>query len=769
MQRELDAYVLTRGWRDTPQGVLLTMWLLSDEGPIQVQLSGQRDVMFVERQAPSRPAGRCLQRRALQLQTLHGVAVDGLYFGSRRQLLEERDWLSEQGCNTYETDIKPSERFLMERFITGGCRVRGHFMKRTGRVSGAGYLAVRNPRMTASDYRPKVRTASVDIETDGLDGALFSIALVAGDTERVFMRGAGPATEGVVYCVDERALLRVFFQFFRALDPDAIIGWNVVDFDLCYLQKRCESLGMCFALGRAPERARILLPQRANQLPLARLPGRVALDGIGLLKSATYSFERFSLEHVAQKLLGRGKHIDKPSDRMGEIRRLFHEDKPALARYNLEDCRLVRDIFEHTNLLSFAIERQRMTGLPLDRVGGSVAAFDNLYLPRLHRAGYVAGDTGAAAGGGSSPGGYVLPSSPGLYDNVLVLDFKSLYPSIVRTFLVDPLGMAQPGQTPVEGFGGAQFAREGHILPGLIEGLWNHREDAKRCADKPLSRAIKIIMNSFYGVLGTPACRFYSPLLASSITRRGHEIMTHSRDWIHEQGWRVIYGDTDSLFVLLGGEHDAAACHRIGERLARGMNAWWQQRVADEHGVDCHLEMEFETHYVKFFMPTLRGSEVGSAKRYAGLVRDPEPRVVVKGLEAVRTDWTPLARVFQRELLRRAFAGEPVDDYIRGVRTRLLAGQLDDKLVYRKRLRRAIKDYTRNVPPHVRAARMLGVPVREVSYVWTARGPQPISKRSAPLDYHHYLDKQLAPAADSLLYCLGTSFERVAGNQTSLF
>ena len=98
-----------------------------------------------------------------------------------------------------------------------------------------------------------------------------------------------------------------------------------------------------------------------------------------------------------------------------------------------------------------------------------------------------------------------------------------------------------------------------------------------------------------------------------------------------------------------------------------------------------------------------------------------------------------------------------------------MAGQLDDELVYRKRLRRQLDDYTRNVPPHVRAARMLGKPVREVSYVWTARGPEPVQKRSSPLDYHHYLHRQLAPAADGLLQCLGTSFDRVAGDQISLF
>ena len=83
-----------------------------------------------------------------------------------------------------------------------------------------------------------------------------------------------------------------------------------------------------------------------------------------------------------------------------------------------------------------------MTGLPADRSGGSVAAFTHLYMPRMHRLGYVAPNLGDVAGA-ASPGGFVMDSRPGLYDSVLVLDYKSLYPSIIRTFLIDPVGLVE--------------------------------------------------------------------------------------------------------------------------------------------------------------------------------------------------------------------------------------------------------------------------------------------------------------------------------------
>ena len=220
----------------------------------------------------------------------------------------------------------------------------------------------------------------------------------------------------------------------------------------------------------------------------------------------------------------------------------------------------------------------------------------------------------------------------------------------------------------------------------------------------------------------------------------------------------------------MGGSKDAVDEKKSDEQLAGELNSWWRERIASEHQTESYLEIQLETHYERFFMPTLRGSDRGSAKRYAGLVRTAgEPRVIIKGLEAVRTDWTPLARNFQRELLRRVFLDEPWKDLVSDTRDKLMRGQLDEQLVYQKRLRRHVDAYTKNVPPHVRAARMLERPVRLVRYLMTMRGPEPLAKHSSPIDYHHYLERQLAPAADALLSCLGTDFAAIAGDQLRLF
>ncbi len=780
----VDAFLLSREWRDghegrdERQGVEIVLWARSASLPVRASLPGQEAVMFVPRDT-STHAGR---RRAVALSTLQGEPVDAVYFRSQRALREERERLRLAGGVSLESDLKPADRFLMERFVTGGMHLEGPGVVRDG------VLHLKSPRVTAAEVRPTLSVLALDLETDGWDGPLLSAAVATAEHHRVLVRGQGPEADGVSFVPDEPALLRALLAEIAAVDPDVLCGWNVVDFDLSVLQARCRVHRLPLALGRAGEVARVLPGSGPRALAMARVPGRVVLDGITTLKSATFVFEPFSLEAVSQKLLGRGKKMAaraREADPLAEIRRMHAEDPLALAAYNLEDCRLVLDIFAKADLLGFAMERAHLTGLPMDRPGGSVAAFDHLYFPRLHRRGFVAPDVGELGDGEASPGGYVLDSVPGLFHGVLAFDFRSLYPSLIRTFQIDPLGLAQPGEDPVPGYDGATFARKGAILPGILATLHEARARALAERNEALSRAIKIVMNSFYGVLGTPGCRFFDPRLPSSITRRGHAIIERARAFFEDQGLSVLYGDTDSLFVRPPrapgkGEPEAEAQER-GRALASELTALLGAEIARDHRVESHLELRFEAYYVRFLMPTMRAGDRGSKKRYAGAVRRPDGSlgVVVRGLEAVRTDWTPLARRVQLELLRRVFADEPFEAWLRSVVADLARGALDEELVYRKRVRRDLGDYAgggvgaRGAPPHVQAARLLegadARDVRAIEYVITQRGPEPASMRTAPLDHGHYLEKQLAPACDVILPLLGTSFEAVAGAQQRLF
>jgi DNA polymerase-2 len=763
LKGEIDAFLLSREWRDRNDGIEIVLWARAADTPVRARFPGQEAVMFVPRHVETR-AGR---RRPRPLTTLQGAPVDAVYFRSQRAMIEERERLRGVLGVALESDVKPADRFLMERFVTASMTLQGDGMLR------GGVLHLESPRVKAADFRPELSLLALDLETDGWDGALLSAAVATRDRERVFVRGSGQDDGAVVFVGDEPALLRALFSEIASIDPDVICGWNVVEFDLAVLDARCRAHRMPFALGRGGELARVLPGASAQQVSVARIPGRVVLDGITTLKSATFTFERFTLEYVSRRLLGRGKKIATHGDALAEIRRMHSEDPRALAAYNLEDCRLVLDVFAEADLLDFAMERARLTGLAMDRPGGSVAAFDHLYLPRLHRRGFVAPDVGTASVAAASPGGHVFDSVPGLFRGVLSFDFRSLYPSIIRTFRIDPLGLFQPGDDPVPGFDGARFARDGAILPEMIERLHDARSAAMAAKNDALSRAIKILMNSFYGVLGTPGCRFFDPRLPTSITLRGHAVIQRARAFFESQGLSVLYGDTDSLFVRTEGDPSEGEAVARGRALAESLTRTLAREIAEELRVDSQLELRFESHYLRFLMPTMRAGDRGSKKRYAGAVRkaDGSMGVVVRGLEAVRTDWTPLARRVQLELLRRIFSDEPFEAWLVEIARELASGRLDAELVYRKRVRRELAEYTQGgAPPHVQAARMLEKPgIKEVEYVITTKGPEPIDRRSAPIDHAHYLEKQLAPACDVVLPFVGTSFESIAGMQRSLF
>jgi len=763
----IQGYLLTRNWRDTPNGVELTYWAATSDGPLRIAIGGQKAVCFIERSEDIPLPPNCT-RKPLTLKTMAGNDCDGLYFNHQRDLQQYR----QMPVNLHESDIKPADRFLMERFIHTGFEATGEI-----KHDEHGMVMI-NPKMVSADVEPDLRAVSLDIETRGHTQQLYSIAVAPmhdeDDRGTVFMVGEGESSQQqdywLQYAPDETTLLTEFFTWLKEVDPDLLIGWAIVGFDLNFLEIKCRSLGIPFAMGRGVETANILQPGSGGQKKLARLPGRPVLDGIDLLKAGFWAFDSFSLDNVSHELLGTGKLISSEENKVAEINRLFKDDKPSLANYNYQDTALVNQVFEKADLIAFAMQRANLTGLAIDRLGGSVAALDYLYLPLLHRNGYVAPDVDNVDAGLGSPGGYVFDSLPGLYENVLVFDFKSLYPSIIRTFFIDPMGLAQPGENPVPGFFDATFSRTDHILPGLITELWQARDKAKADNNKALSQAIKIIMNSFYGVLGSSGCRFHSQQLASSITRRGHEIITRSRDKIEEHGFKVIYGDTDSLFVHLSDKDDAESAQEIGNKLRDTLNNWWRDTLLSDYQLDSQLEMEFETHFTRFLMPTVRGMPTGSKKRYAGLInKNGKNELLVKGLEAARTDWTPLARNFQRELFRRVFLDLPFESFVRETAIAMQAGEMDDQLVYKKRIRRKLSDYIKNVPPHVQAARKLPRERRTIEYVITRNGPEPIQLLTAAPDFQHYMEKQLAPAADGILQFCDTSFATITDAQLQMF
>jgi len=738
--------------------------------------------------------------------TMDGEGCMRLHWDTVGQWQQASEHLLEQGVRTYEADIRFPDQYLMSQGIHGSLIIEGE--PQQGRRVGWVFI---NPVIRPSDWMPSLSVLSLDIETDPGTDEVYAMGLSfrapgAQERKEVLFAGTLNGDSEITPFPDERSMLLGFCERVLQWDPDILTGWNVIEFDFRIIAERMRQLGLPFSIGRSDTPA-VFLPGERGRSGSVILPGRQVLDGVRLVRAGPQRFSDYTLEAVASSILGRGKILEQRDgeSKLEAITRLYRDDPVRLCRYCLEDARLVLDILERTGLLELTLARCLLTGISLDRAWTSIPLFDHLYIEALHRRGLVAPTPGVDPfPQAEALGGAILEPKAGLYDNVWVFDFRSLYPSIIMTFNIDPLSFVPPHRARdlpadeqnrlIRAPNGAHFHREKAILPELLERFFSRRAEARRNGDEVASHVYKIIMNSFYGVLGARGARFTSGLLSGAITSFGHHLLGWCRDYLGRLGYRVLYGDTDSLFVFSGhpketeGEELLVESGGLCERINRELEGY----VENSFGVRSHLELEFEKIYYRFFLPPVRtanlsdrGESRGRAKGYAGLlapvkelINAPAPGeqaqyIEVVGMEAVRRDWTDLARGFQIGLLHLLFKGADhgeIRAFISRLVQELYAGKVDNRLVYRKYLRKPVSRYTRSMPPHVRAAALLEREEQRglIHYLWTTEGPQPLGSVTAPLDYDHYVMKQLRPIARSFEGVLHTSVDSLFGEKEQL-
>lgn len=737
---------------------------LAGGGSFLVRDDRQRPHFFIRAADARRARSLCaVEPEAVARKTFDAAAVVLIAAQTPADVPGLRDRLHAAGIDTFEADVRFAVRYLIERGIKGGCEIEGEA------VAGERLTQVfDNPILRPAQVEVEPRVLSFDIETDVESDRLLAISIYAPGLDEVLIVDSGdrPMPDRATRCLDERAALDAFCERVRAFDPDVLTGWNTIDFDFTVLERIAKRTRHPFNLGRDVGAIRLRKAEGYFGSGQATIPGRVVLDGIDLLRGAFVRMEDYSLDAVARKVLGEGKAVKGDvKNRVAEILHNYRHDLATFALYARTDSRLAFEIVHKLDLVRLAFARSRLAGMTPDRVAASIASFDFVYLSELEKRAIVAptvrsGDSEVHA---AQQGGHVLESTSGLHRNVWVFDFKSLYPSIIRTFNIDPLSYvpdpdatADLIQTP-----GGSFTREPAILPGLLDDLFPRREAAREAGDTVASNAIKILMNSFYGVLGTSACRFYNPALANSITGTGKEILLWTKQWFEGRGLQVLYGDTDSLFVS-----SAGVPPEQGRQWALQLNEELRVHILQRWRVPSRLSLKFEKLYLRLLLPLARNSTRGAAKRYAGLRQGRDENVVeFVGMEVVRSDWTALAKQVQRELYQRLFTDQPVEAYLADVVAQVRTGALDDALVYRKNLRKNTQEYTATTPPHVAAARKSSQALgRSISYVMTTAGPEPIDSIVHPLDREHYVQKQVKPVAEPVLATLGLDFDLTIGD-----
>lgn len=638
-----------------------------------------------------------------------------------------------------------------------------------------------DPQLASSQAAPPLAWLALDIETDRAGTVVAASLAGAGGPGEVLFVGPRLDAPEMTSVPSERELLAMLAERLRARDPDVVTGWNVIDFDLQVLVARFEAHQIPFDVGRVP--GQVAVRQAGRRA--AEVPGRAVLDAMRLVRASGQRFEDLSLDSVANAVLGEGKTVSvRGEEKLQELERLRRDQPARFCAYCLRDAELVLRILRQTGLDALTARRAALTGVSLDLAWTSIPAFERIYGAAL-RARRVVPPAKTDAPVSGAAGGVVLEAEAGLFPNVLVFDFRSLYPSLMRTFHIDPLAHARaearPRSDDIVAPNGARFDRTEGILPSILDRYAVEREAALQAGDETAAFVYKILQNSFYGVLGSSGCRYARTELAGAITSFGQHFLRSARDWFEARGHRVLYGDTDSVFVRSNLDDDAGheRLSRLGAELAAELNRYLAAGIRRDFDVESHLVMRCEKVYRRFFIPRLRSDSRpgarGRGKGYAGLRLEAgdETEVEVRGMEAVRSDFTPLARRFQVELLRRLFAGEPeaaLREHCGETAARLARGELDAELVYRKALRRPAGEYQVQTP-QVRAARLLGWTDRRgrIEYVMTRAGAEPVEARSgAPLDYAHYRDRQLRPIAQSIAEALGTTADEWLGDTGQL-
>jgi len=678
---------------------------------------------------------------------------------------------------TYEADIKPHIRFKMDNNLLGTINIEGDYepSERVDRV-------YEEPKITSAEYKPELKVISLDIESGKSNGdELFCIGLTSNGYKKNFMV-TDKKLQHTISCKNEQECLIKFKTELLKQDPDIITGWNVIDFDLFYLKEKFRKYRIPFDLGRNNEPSKVRLESGFFRSSSATISGRQVLDALSLIRDPFIKeapsikqaeFKSFQLEHVAQTILGKTKLI-KGKHRHHMIESHYKTNQQALVDYNIQDCELVYDILKETKIIELALERTQLTGLTMDRLTASIAAFDSLYIREARSRGLVSPTTRFGLKEERITGGYVYSSNPGIYHNVLVLDFKSLYPSIIRTFNIDPASFLEKKEKgAIESPNKAHFKNTEGVLPDIIEKLHKAREKAKKEKRELSNYAIKIIQNSFFGVLASPNCRYFNLDIGNAITHFGQFIIKTTIKKIEKKGYKIIYGDTDSIFVETNLEKEKA--NSLGREIESEITKFYDGYVKKKYKRKSYLELEFEKQYLSLAIPKVRGAEgaVAAKKRYAGLrYRNGKEELEIVGLEAIRGDWTEAARDFQKQLLLKVFRKQPVEKFIKDYIEKVMSGDLDKKLIYKKSIRKALDKYTKTTPPHVKAARKLeSLDSNVIEYYVTTDGPEPIQKHKHKIDYDHYIKKQIHPIAKQILDLLGKDFDDIleGSKQAKLF
>ncbi len=267
----LNAFIITSEWNDFNGKNSLIFWGISDEGTVKL-IFKNKPVFFIDRSIEKLDFHYSHIRKEVELKSFSLNPVDAIYFNTQSDLLKAAEFLHSQGITTYESDLTPTKRFLMEREINAQVKIEGNFVKQDN------VFIFQNPKISPVDYSPNLKIASIDIETNVKDDSIYSYAIhfTTPKQEIKIVRVLGESNQKLndyIFQHDsEKVLLENFCTDLKTMDPDIIIGWNVLGFDLKILEERAIKNRVKFSIGRDNSVSKII--QRTSNRYFAKISGQ---------------------------------------------------------------------------------------------------------------------------------------------------------------------------------------------------------------------------------------------------------------------------------------------------------------------------------------------------------------------------------------------------------------------------------------------------------------------------------------------------------------
>lgn len=686
----------------------------------------------------------------------------------------------------YEHDIPPARRYLIEHELTPMSGVKAEGESQKGDYGEE--LVLAKPPESIKGVDEELNILAFDIESYSPAGSpraekdpviMISVSDNQGLEKVLTWKDFDVNLDYVEVLEDEKSMIERFIQLVQERNSDVIMGYNTDLFDFPYLSQRAEKLDVKLELGRDGSE---ISTKKRRFSTVTKIAGRVHADVYAmtefLSRIGAIRLIDYTLENVYKHIIGEEKpdleysEIPGAWDEGGEKARELIEyslsDATATLELGNEFLPLFTELSRTVKQSLFDVSRMTPGQLVEWLLIFNAHKIDELIPPR------PVGREYQRRRGETYIGGYVKEPTPGLHEELVVFDFRSLYPTIVVTHNIDPATLdcdcctsEETATAPDLGYEFCQ-KKKGFIpetLKELIEG--RSRLKNKMSREKEESReyqslynrqwALKIIANSFYGMLGYPRARWYSKECAESVTSFGRHYIKDTIEMAKDRGFEVIYGDTDSLFCKLNGKNREDVkkfLKKVNESLP---------------GI---MELELEDYYKRGVFVT--------KKRYAMI--DEGGKLVVKGLEFVRRDWAALAKRTQEQVIEAILhdaspkkAAEIVQETTKAIKQ----GNVDlDDLVIHTQLKKPLEEYKAR-GPHVAAAERLEELGEEVepgmmmNYI-VEKGSGSISDRAIPVsdfegrdyDPDYYIENQVLPAVMRIMEVLDYGEEDLRYEET---